>query len=201
MAALDTAKARRTTHRWARLVHVYTSMVALLVVLFFGLTGLTLNHPNWTFGDETSTTSESGTFPFETTSNGAVDFLSMAEFVRSEYDVKGTVDSYQATDTEGSISFKDPGYSADLFFSVEDGTYDITIEQQGFLAVMNDLHKGRNSGSTWAWLIDVSAIFLVVISVTGLAMQFFLRKRRRSALVTAAVGAVVVVVLAVLTLA
>ncbi len=43
---------KRETHRWARLIHVYTSMIALLVVLFFAVTGLTLNHPEWTFGSD-----------------------------------------------------------------------------------------------------------------------------------------------------
>ncbi len=37
---------KRNTHRWARWIHVYTSMVALVVVLFFGITGITLNHPS-----------------------------------------------------------------------------------------------------------------------------------------------------------
>ena len=37
--------------RW---IHVYTSMISLLIVLFFGLTGITLNHPKWTFGQVTN---------------------------------------------------------------------------------------------------------------------------------------------------
>ena len=65
---------------------------------------------------------------------------------------------------------------------------------------MNDLHKGRDANSTWKWVIDISAGFLVVISLTGLTMQFFLRKRRRSALIGAAVGGVVSIVLMYLTL-
>lgn len=193
--------AGRTTHRWARTLHVYTSMIALLVVLFFGITGITLNHPDLTFGDEVSVTTVEGTFPFDvTTDDGAVDFLAVAEYVRAEYDVKGAVDDYDITAGDGSIAFKDPGYAADLFFDVDDSTYELTVTQQGFVAVMNDLHKGRDAGSTWRWVIDVSAGFLVAISLTGLVMQFFLRRRRRSALTLAAVGAVATVVLIVITL-
>ena len=47
---------KRGIHRWSRWIHVYTSMVALLIVLFFGVTGITLNHPKWTFGDDVDTT-------------------------------------------------------------------------------------------------------------------------------------------------
>lgn len=52
--------ARRTTQRVARWLHVYTSMIALFIVLFFGVTGITLNHPDWTFGDATSRTANIG---------------------------------------------------------------------------------------------------------------------------------------------
>ena len=32
--------------RW---LHVYLSMISLAVVLFFSVTGITLNHPDWFF--------------------------------------------------------------------------------------------------------------------------------------------------------
>jgi hypothetical protein len=205
----DLARVKRRTHRWSRLIHVYTSMVALLVVLFFAITGITLNHPAWTFGDATDTETVTGTFPFDTQltaadgTEGSVDFLSISEYVRINYDVRGDVDSFEetttATSTQGSITFKNPGYSADLFFDVDTGEFELTVEQQGWVAVMNDLHKGRDTGSAWKWVIDVAAGFLVVISVTGLTMQFFLRKRRRS-LLAAGAGAIVLIALIAITL-
>lgn len=198
---VEAAELKRSTHRWARLLHVYVSMIALVIVLFFGLTGITLNHPSWTFGDDTSVETVTGTFPLELAGDdGTVDFLAAAEYVRAEYDVKGTVDSYDESGGDGSISFKNPGYSADLFFDVDTGEYELTIEQQGFVAVMNDLHKGRDAGSAWRWVIDLSGAFLVVISITGLVMQFFLRRRRRSGLITAGVGAALIVALMTFTL-
>ena len=80
-----------------------------------------MNHPQWTFGDDARTDTYSGVFPFDPVRDGAVDFLSMAEYVRSEYDVTGTVDSFEATSGQGSIAFKNPGYAADLFFDVGTG--------------------------------------------------------------------------------
>lgn len=166
-------------------------MLALLIVLFFGVTGITLNHPNWTFGDASSRTTTSGTLLAEPTfADGDVDWLSIAEEVRADHNVKGKVSDFRVTGTDGTIRFVKPGYSADLFFDTGDSSFELTIAEQGFLAVMNDLHKGRDSGSTWSWVIDISAAFLIAISLTGLTMQFFLRKRRRSALISAVVGGV-----------
>ena len=131
---------------------------------------------------------------------GSVDFLSISEYVRINYDVRGDVDSFEASATEGSIAFKNPGYSAELFFAVDTGEFELTIEQQGWVAVMNDLHKGRDTGSVWKWVIDVAAGFLVVISLTGLTMQFFLRKRRMSALLAAGAGTIALIALIAVTL-
>ncbi|MCP5024906.1 MAG: peptidase [Actinomycetia bacterium] len=188
--------AKRATHRWARWLHVYTSMIALLIVLFFGITGITLNHPDWTFGDATSLTTTSGTLTADPTfDDGTIDWLTISEEIRANYDIKGSVSNFGITGTEGTITFVNPGYSADLFFDTTDDSFDLTVEEQGFVAVMNDLHKGRDSGSAWSWVIDVSAGFLVAISLTGLVMQFFLRKRRRSALIAAFVGGLISIVL------
>ena len=64
---------------------------------------------------------------------------------------------------------------------------------------MNDLHKGRDTSAAWKWVIDVSAGFLVVISLTGIGMQLFLRKRRTRALLFAAGGLIATVVFIYLT--
>jgi len=37
------------------------------------------------------------------------------------------------------------------------------------------LHKGRDSGPIWSVLLDVSAILLTLIAVTGLALLFYLK--------------------------
>ena len=197
----NAAKVKRDAHRWSRFIHVYTSMFALLIVLFFGLTGITLNHPQWTFGDDVATTTATGTLPFAATlADGSVDYLSISEFVRDEYGVHGSVDSFDTTNGEASIAFKNAGYAADVFVDVETGEYELTVEQQGWVAVLNDLHKGRGTGTGWKWVIDVAAGFLVLISVTGLVMQFFLRKRRRSAFISVGLGAAATIVLIWLTL-
>ena len=61
----------------------------------------------------------------------------------------------------------------------------------GLFAVLNDLHKGRDSGKGWSWLIDVSAIFLTLISLSGLLMLFFLKKKRLNGLIIALVGGII----------
>lgn len=190
---------KNAAHRWTRWLHVYTSMLAFVVVLFFGLTGITLNHPSWTFGDDTEHTEVTGTLP-SGWNRQPVDFLAVTEHIRSTYGVGEPVSAYDVVGQEGTVSFRGPGYAADLRFSTVDGSFTLDVDEQGVVGVLNDLHKGRDTTSSWKWLIDVSGVFLVVVALTGIGLQLFLKKRRSRALIVAAAGLVATVVFMFLTL-
>ncbi|MBC7804932.1 MAG: PepSY-associated TM helix domain-containing protein, partial [Akkermansiaceae bacterium] len=86
------------------------------------------------------------------------------------------------------VSFKAPGYAADGYIDRRTGTYRLTTTEEGAVAAMNDLHKGRHSGAVWSKVVDISAIFLVIISLTGLGLVFFLKRLRVAALITVCGG-------------
>jgi len=179
--------------RW---VHVYTSMIAFIIILFFGVTGLLLNHPSWLGGNEVVTTTFEGTLPASVTNgDGDIEFLAVSEFLRSEHGIGGEVTNFDQVASEGSINYTGPSYGASARFDVETLAYDITVRSEGFVNAMRDLHSGSDTGAAWDLVIDISAIFLVVVSITGLAIQLFMRKRRRSALTWLAGGALVSIVL------
>ena len=181
--------------RW---LHIYTSMVSLLVVLFFALTGITLNHPDWVFGTREVTKNTTGTLPSGWQVNGKPDWLTVVEYLRANSGVKGQAGDYTAAgsaDPEDSLSFHAPGYSADVFIAKDTGAYKLGVTQQGFVAVLNDFHKGRDSGGAWAWVIDVSGGFLALIALTGLGLLLYMKKIRRAALLTMLGGAALIVVL------
>lgn len=176
-------------------------MFSLLVMLFFGVTGITLNHPDWVFGGDVVETTASGVLPAESGVGDEVEFLAISEFVRRQHGVGGeVVDFGIGDDGRGSISYRGPGYTADLFFDAGTGAYDLSVSEDGFVGTMNALHQGRDSGSLWRLIIDISGVLLVVIALTGLGIQLFMKKRRFSALAWSAVGAVATVVVIWLTL-
>ncbi len=185
---------RLRVHSLLRWLHIYTSMVSLLVVLFFAGTGVTLNHPDWLAGERTEELT--GTLPAAWKTAKGIDWLVVAEHLRSAHGVHGTVSDRREDDREGSLTFRAPGYSADAFIDVRDGSYKLTVSYQGAIGVLNDLHRGRDSGNAWAWLIDVAGVFLVFLSLTGLGLLFYLKKVRLKGLLVMTAGAALVVVLA-----
>ncbi|MEF2277940.1 PepSY-associated TM helix domain-containing protein [Deinococcus sp. YIM 134068] len=187
---------RARTHVWLRWLHTYTSMISLLVVLFFSLTGITLNHPDWAFGGAETRREVTGTLPAGWIRGEEVNWLLVAEELRAQQGVKGRAGDTRVDGEEASLSFRAPGYSADAFIETATGRYTLNVEAQGAVAVLNDLHRGRDSGGAWAWLIDVSGVFLTVVSLTGLGILLYLRKTRVKALAAMLAAGALVVVLA-----
>ncbi len=165
-----------------------------MTVLFFAATGVTLNHPDWLAAE--STRELAGKLPATWKSAQGIDWLVVAEYLRSTHGLRGTVSDRNTDATQGSLTFKAPGYAADCFIEMADGSYRLTVSDQGSIGVLNDLHRGRDAGRPWAWLIDVSGIFLTFLSVTGLGLLWYLKKVRLSGLVTLVAGSVLLFILA-----
>lgn len=185
--------AKRGVAAAARWLHIYLSMVSFAVVLFFAVTGLTLNHTDW-FGDQTRTAEYAGKLNpawVSQTDTAKIAKLSVVEFLRTAHRINGAVSDFRIDDRQCSVSFRGPGYAADAFVDRLTGTYQLTETRMGLVAVMNDLHKGRDTGRSWSAVIDIAAIFMTLVSVTGLVLMLFLKKKRFNGLVLAGLGAVV----------
>ena len=166
-------------------------MFSFAVLLFFAVTGLTLNHPNWFEGQE-QTREFQGTIDRKWLGKD-VDKLDIVEYLRRTHRITGAMHDFRVDDTQCSVSFKGPGYAADASIDRDSGAYRLSETRMGFWAVINDLHKGRDSGAAWAMVIDIAAVLMTLVSLTGFVLIFFLLKRRFSGLMIFAAGAVVAV--------
>lgn len=171
----------------SRWLHIYLSMASFGILFFFALTGLTLNHVEW-FTKEQHTTQVRGTIDPKFVTK-EISKLEVVEYLRNTYRIHGAVKDFRVEDTDCSVAFKGPGYSADVLIDRATGRYELTETRMGFFAVLNDLHKGRDTGTAWGRMIDLSAVLMTLVSVTGLLLIFFLQKKRLSGLIAAGFGA------------
>lgn len=175
-----TKSIRKNTASWSRWIHIYLSMISFISLLFFAVTGLTLNHTEW-FEDVQVTSNFKGQINASWISPGDssnVAKLEVVEYLRKQHHISGGVGEFAIDEDQCTISFNGPGYTADVFINRADGNYEVSETKTGIWGIMNDLHKGRDAGKGWGWLIDVSAILMVVVSLSGLMMLFFLKKKR-----------------------
>ena len=200
-------RVNRVIAAWSRWLHIYMSMFGLATVLFFSVTGLTLNHPDWFF-DET-TTQLNGSVAVKLVNSGAsppadwdeydysfaVSKLAVAEHLRAKHRLSGSVTDFLAFEDECEVTFQGPGYAATARIARATGAYTVDVTANDLVSVLNDLHKGRHTGKAWSAVIDVSAILSALIAASGFLLIFYLRLRRFTGLLTGGAGVVVLAVM------
>lgn len=182
---------RGGSQRLTRLLHSWLSMATMLVVLFFALTGLLLHHPEWTFGTAPHTTQVSGALPSGSIVSRTPNFLDISEYLRTEQGAAGQVSDYGASGNTGRLAYSGPGYSANVTFDLDTGSFTMTTTRYGWVSYLSDLHRGSNTSSAWGWVIDIAAVGLALVALTGVVLQLLIRKKRTTALVLLGVGVVV----------
>jgi len=154
------------------------------------VTGLTLNHAE-KFGDQLKSIQIVGRLDSDWVNSKdttRIDKIRIIEYLRETHHIHSALSDFRIEDDQIGISFKGPGYEADAFVSRPTGKYDLTETSAGFVGLINDLHKGRDTGHPWSVFIDISAVLLTVVSLTGMILILFLKKRRFAGLIVAAVG-------------
>jgi hypothetical protein len=177
--------------RW---LHIYISMISFAIVFFFAATGLTLNHADKFIG-QSHTAQEKGSMNqawVNETDTLKIARLDIVEFLRNKHKIRASLSDFRIDDSQIGVSFKGPGYAADVFIDRKSGNYDISQTSAGFIGIINDLHKGRDTGHAWSIFIDISAILLALVSLTGFLLLLFLKRKRMSGLVVAGCGLLLV---------
>ncbi len=181
---------KRRIAKFTRWLHIYVSMISFAIVLFFSVTGLTLNHAD-KFQGATSITQDKGKLDsswVNTADTLKIPKLSIVEFFRKTYPVKGAVSDFRIDDYQVNLAFRAPGYEAAVFIDRATGAYELTQTSAGLIGFFNDLHKGRDSGRVWSWVIDIAAILMVLISLTGIILLLYIKRKRFNGLVMVLLG-------------
>ncbi|MEM1227336.1 MAG: PepSY-associated TM helix domain-containing protein, partial [Planctomycetota bacterium] len=110
-----------------------------------------------------------------------------------EHSLRGRVTEFETSEFDVMVVFKSPGYAADVFINRDDGRYTVTTITSGVVSIMNDLHKGRDSGPGWSILIDASAVILMLFSISGFALLLYLKRRRLNGIVVATLGTIAMI--------
>lgn len=126
----------------ARWLHLYISLLSLGALLFFSVTGFTLNHAGWFYADEGSEREFKGVLnpqwvapdPFEP--GRPVARLEVVEALRQAHRIRGAVSSFSTDPALCVVIFIAPGYSANAFVERETGSYTLTENRQGFVAAL-----------------------------------------------------------------
>ena len=165
----------KTLYRW----HWISSAIALVGMLLFAATGLTLNHaarieahprvvdrkatlPGPLLGAQAPAQGEK--------KHDAPLPPPLADWVADalQVDVHGRAAEWSSD--EIYVSMPRPGGEAWVRIDRESGEAEFEDTDRGWISYFNDLHKGRNAGTAWSWFIDAFAVACLVFTLTGLVI-------------------------------
>ncbi len=188
-------------HQW----HWISAAVSLVGLILFAITGITLNHAS-AIKAEPVVVEKTATLPApliarlvdlpaETTDPAPA---AVARWLDKEFGANTSGKPTETTDAEVYIDLRGPGASA--WVSIDRASGDATYEHtsNGWIAYLNDLHKGRDTGLAWRLFIDVFAVACAVFAFTGLALLWLHSRGRPSTWPIVALGFVIPVILALL---
>ena len=188
-----TAKAKRAF--WLKQLHTWhwvSSAVSLVGLLLFTITGITLNHAGQIEG-KPQTIEREAQLPAE-----LLPLVAVAETAeetgseKQELPLPPKVDSWLRQ--ELSVNPRGAEWSADEIYmplprpggdgwvSIDRETGEVLMEtsSRGAISYLNDLHKGRNTGTAWSWFIDIFAVASLIFAITGLALLWLHAQKRPS---------------------
>lgn len=187
--------------RLIRLLHSYSSMLVLVLLLFFAITGITLNHTrffNSSLGKYQHT--QQYTLPIKLQN---VDFpvdLAQAEAVADavgrwltdDYQFKGGQLQYELMpeDQVLVLAIKRPAGYSNVWVDFTANTVEVDSYFAGYLALANDLHKGRDVGASWSLLIDLTALACIIFALSGFYLMLRSTSRRSAGNSLALLGTV-----------
>lgn len=159
---------------YSRLIHVYVSMALLTLMVFFSITGITLNHPEW-FADEQAEVEE---LELQIPEHLLVAEAQgqLLDYLYKQTWFAGKRLQLERDEYELFISDKGPGRHLTLTLDLQTGEAFVESTNYGIWAKLNDLHKGRNSGALWRFIIDASALLMILFSITGLVLALAQRR-------------------------
>jgi len=174
---------------FCRTIHIYLTMLGLIVMFFFGVTGFTVNHEDW-FGATTPRAADS----VGSTEMALIekhDALHIVEHLRNTHHITAAMTSYDELEDTISIGFKSPDQIWEVEIAKADGKTAVHHETFNTIALINNLHRGRYSGAAWRWIIDITALLIAVACVTGVILWLVLPKRRKLGIAALAGGALI----------
>lgn len=172
-------RARSPRARWLKTLHQWhwiSSALCLVGMLLFSITGITLNHAGQIEAQPQRVTIEASVPPSlrpmitGALPEGAALPPALRQWMAEALDLR--LDTRPAEWSADEIYLNLPRPGGDAWLSIDRHSGAVLYERtdRGWIAYLNDLHKGRNTGPVWSWFIDLFAGATLVFCLSGLVL-------------------------------
>ena len=169
--------------KWSRWLHIYISGGLFSLLIFFCVTGVLLNHLDWVSGSKNDG-SVNGYLPTKQwhtfrSSDKPLQLRVLSQYANRTFGLPAPSQvNWDDAFDEVVLDFPLPAGYAALTLNTQSGNYVLDYQTGTVWQVLNDLHKGRHTREAWRWVIDISALLIVVFALTGIILLFQNKKKR-----------------------
>lgn len=190
-AAASTRRAnpkRKWRGWWLKQLHTWhwmSAAVSLVGMLLFAITGITLNHAASIPATPVVTDKAAALPPplLRDLQGQAADSPlppRVAAAVAQAVGLDPAGRPGEWSDSDVYVALPRPGGDAWVSIDRTSGAITSEVTSRGWIAWLNDLHKGRNAGTAWSWFLDVFAAACILFTLTGLLLLQLHARHRRS---------------------
>ncbi|MFV0644305.1 MAG: PepSY-associated TM helix domain-containing protein [Sphingomonadaceae bacterium] len=195
------SRRRKVSPFWAKQLHLWhwmSSAICLVGMVLFAITGITLNHAA-DIKSSPVTKSQTADLPFsliekmegaEAGDTGSLP-VGALQWADEQWGLDLSGRDVEWNEGEAYVPLSRPGGDGWVAFDLAAGTAEYELTDRGWIAWLNDLHKGRDSGAVWSWFIDIFAGACIIFSLTGLVLLWLHSRHRKSTWPLVAAGLVI----------
>ena len=173
-AALRRSARLKTLMQW----HWISSAACLVGMIVFAFTGITLNHASQ-IESRPQVRTQSVQLPAalreavvpaagEPAKRNAALPPALGDWLAERLALRAGAQEAEWSPEEIYLALPRPGGDAWVRIDRASGEVESEDTDRGWIAYLNDLHKGRHAGAAWSGFIDVFAIACLVFCITGL---------------------------------
>ncbi len=170
---------KAVVYKFARAAHNYISAFAFLALIFFSVTGLLLNHPEW-LKTKATPVSQDVFLPMESIEGIWVQDNPeelLADALRKASNFSGEFANAEVFEDEAMLRFKGVKGDTTAYIDLSSGMARLETKRSNISGFIRDLHRGKEAGNVWRFVIDVVAVFIMVLSLIGFFLFFTMRFR------------------------
>lgn len=176
---------KRVLYSSCRALHIYLSTALLFLLILFCASGIVLNHVDWLKNDKNNGV-HNIPLPLTLTNQAEKNlhnlpalYPEIEAYLASQHGLtKVKSIDWEKEDALVMLDYPLPAGFAFAELDFISGELNLEYQTGGFLSLIGDLHKGRHSGEAWSWVIDISAVLMILFAITGMIILFQNRKKR-----------------------
>lgn len=180
---------KRSFYSVSRALHIYLSTALFFLLIIFCVSGIILNHVSWLENDKHNGQNQLlvSAKLFEK-AQANLDTLpslypEIEQYMQQQFSLSNVKSiEWEKEDALVMLDYPLPAGFAYAEIDFQTGELNIDYQTGGFMSLIGDLHKGRHTGKAWSWVIDISAVLMILFAITGLIILFQNRKKRATGL-------------------